>query len=119
MTIRRERNGWRAYARVSGRLHAKRFPADTPRAEIEGWISALHTRPPQPPEAERLALEFWQAYRPGWIVGLLKTEHGWKLQVSVRGRLVQRRFGRKASMVEMLTWRDAQRATIPQEESAG
>ena len=109
LTIRRERNGWRAYTRVSGRLQAKRFPADTPRAEIEGWISALHTRPPQLPEAERVALEFWEAYRPGWVIGLLKTEHGWKVQVSVKGGLAQKRFRRTTSLVQMLTWRDAQR----------
>lgn len=109
MTIRRERNGWRAYARVAGRLHAKRFPADTPREAMEAWALALHARPPKPPEAERAALEFWQAYRPGWVVGLLKTPHGWKVQVSVHGGLAQRRFKRTAPLLEMLTWRDARR----------
>ena len=109
MTIRRERNGWRAYTRVAGRLYAKRFAAGTPRKDMEGWISALRPHPPLPPEAERLALEFWQAYRPGWVVGLLKTEHGWKVQVSVKGALAQKRFRRTTSLVEMLTWRDAQR----------
>jgi hypothetical protein len=84
---------------------------------MEAWASALRARPPQLPEAERLAQEFWYAYRPRWIVGLLKTEHGWKAQVSVRGGLAQKRFGRKASLIEMLTWRDAQRATIPQKQS--
>jgi hypothetical protein len=110
MTIRRERNGWRAYTRVSGRLHAKRFPAGTPREDMQTWISALHARPPQPPEAERLALEFWQAYRPGWVVGLLKTEHGWKVQVSVKGGLAQKRFRRSSPLTEMLMWRDGERA---------
>jgi hypothetical protein len=56
-----------------------------------------------------MALDFWQAYRPGWVVGLLKTEHGWKVQVSVGGSLAQKRFGKKASLIDMLTWRVAQR----------
>jgi hypothetical protein len=109
LTIRRERNGWRAYTRVAGRLHAKRFSADTPREAMEAWASALHALPPKSPEAERLALEFWQAYRPSWVVGLLKTEHGWKVQVSAKGGIAQKRFGKKATLIEMLTWRDAQR----------
>jgi hypothetical protein len=79
-------------------------------AEIEAWIAAQRASPPEPPHAERLALEFWQAYKPGWVVGLAKTPHGWKVQVSVSGRLVQKRFGRTTSLVEMLTWRDAQRS---------
>ena len=109
MTIRHERNGWRAYTRVSGRLCAKRFPVGTSREDMEAWASALRVRPPQLPVAERLALKFWEAYRPGWVIGLLKTEHGWKVQVSVKGGLAQKRFRRTTSLVQMLTWRDAQR----------
>ena len=107
MTIRRERNGWRAYTRVAGKLHAKRFPAGTPWEAMEGWASALRARPPEPPEAERLALEFWQAYQPKWVVGLAKTAGGWKVQVALGVRIVQKRFKKTASLVEMLRWRDA------------
>ena len=60
-------------------------------------------------DPKRSDTEFWDAYRPGWVVGLLKTPHGWKVQVGVRGGLVQKRVKRTASLVEMLTWRDAQR----------
>jgi hypothetical protein len=81
---------------------------------MEAWISALRASPPQPPDGERLALEFWQAYRPGWIVGLSKTPHGWKAQVSAGMRILQKRFGRTASLIEMLTWRDAQREQRPE-----
>lgn len=109
MTIRRERNGWRAYARFGGRLYARRFPADTPREDMERWVASARARPPSLPDLDRVALDFWDAYRPGWVVGILKTPFGWKAQVSVKGQIRQKRFSKTTPLIEMLLWRDAQR----------
>jgi hypothetical protein len=51
---------------------------------MEAWVAAVRASPPPAPTAEQLALQFWQAYQSGWVVGLLKTPHGWKVQFSVK-----------------------------------
>jgi hypothetical protein len=115
--IRQTPNGWQAYIKVRGEFRSRRFPADTPREEMEAWLDDQRTsgRDKQRLSAASVWREFWTKYDPSWhIKALSKTPSGWKLQLSVAGTLRQRRYSPTTPLHEILK----QRASWEQEQQA-